>query len=92
MPACMQSARGRAASSRCMWRNSARCLRVPCLRWRHALSQAASLAQVLLAAHDQVLEQGGQRAMIQWHVSNHLSEAAFVQRVLARLPLLEVQA
>ena len=57
-----------------------------------ALMQSAELAQVLVAAHAQVLAQGGQRAMTQWHVSNQLSEAAFVQRVLAHLPMLEVRA
>ena len=57
-----------------------------------AVVHSAELAQVLVAAHDQVLAQGEQRAMTQWHVSNQLSEAAFVQRVLARLPMLEVQA
>ena len=57
-----------------------------------ALTQSAGLVQVLVAAHEQVLAQGEQRAMTQWHVSNHLSEAAFVQRVLAHLPMLEVRA
>ncbi|QIL82163.1 hypothetical protein G7047_21185 [Diaphorobacter sp. HDW4A] len=57
-----------------------------------ALSQTSALAEALLDAYETIFDKGQQRTLIQWHATHHLSEAAFVQRVLERLPILDAQA
>ena len=56
------------------------------------LSPTAALATALLDAYEHTFDEGPRRTLIQWHVANHLSEAAFAQRVLKRLPTLQVPA
>ena len=49
-------------------------------------SQPDALAAALRDAYEHIFDDSARRMMAQWHASNHLSEAAFVQRVLAQLP------
>ncbi|QIL73829.1 glycosyltransferase family 4 protein (plasmid) [Diaphorobacter sp. HDW4B] len=55
-------------------------------------SPTDALAQALCDAYEHTFDEGPRRTVIQWYAANHLSEAAFVQRVLQRLPTLQVHA
>ncbi|MBF5004252.1 glycosyltransferase [Diaphorobacter caeni] len=56
--------------------------------WQGYASPEA-LAQALADAYDHVFDESARRTMIQWRATNHLSEAAFVQRVNERLKMQE---